>query len=186
MGVYLYPSGTETELKNAYIGEYIEEVFTFAWISGSTTNYKPISKSWYKVEKVIIQSNCIQNASSAWAYFFITSDTTRNYEWQLSFNIGSSNTSTFSGVRYRTGGSNIDEYRINSYVNYTTNNTFTMTFNRTWWELIVNWTTLSAEYSTSMTSVINTIMNSANIQYRQATSYATMWTQTVTVVYSKN
>jgi hypothetical protein len=30
MGVYLYPSGTETELKNAYIGEYIEEVFTFA------------------------------------------------------------------------------------------------------------------------------------------------------------
>jgi hypothetical protein len=22
MGVYLYPSGTETELKNAYIGEY--------------------------------------------------------------------------------------------------------------------------------------------------------------------
>jgi len=61
-----------------------------------------------------------------------------------------------------------------------------MTFGRTWFELIVNWTKLSASYSTSMANVINTIMNSANIQYRQATSSASMWTQTVTVVYSKN
>ena len=43
MWVYLYPSGTETELKNAYIGEYVEWQYVFDfqndWLQGCTLGW---------------------------------------------------------------------------------------------------------------------------------------------------
>ena len=44
MGVYLYPSGTETELKNAYIGEYHEYEYSYDFRNKSTTN---LTNDWW-------------------------------------------------------------------------------------------------------------------------------------------
>lgn len=184
---------TAVPLKNAYIGEYIEENYTFSWFTGSTseswtTVYNSISKSGCTVESVTITASCTPTSGYAYvgSYLYITADTTRNYEAQLSLNYGSWNTGTFSGIRYRTGGSNTDEYNVASYLNYTSTNTFTVEFTRTWWKLTMNWTNFSWTYGSGMSSVINTIMNSSNIQFRTNMTRSSVSQQTVTVGYTKN
>lgn len=165
----------------------VTETYTFSWISGSSqATYNSIAKSWYKVLSVVIEGTWTPNDASAWVYPRITYDTTRAYEWQLTFNIGSNNTWTFSWVRYRdTWWTNIDVYDIRSYVNYTATNTYKMTFNRDWWLLTINWTNLSGTYSSWMKTTIDTIMDSTTIQFRQGVTNASMSTQTVTVTYEQ-
>jgi hypothetical protein len=44
MNVYLYPSNTETELQNAYIGEYVKPItFTITWTETSNpASFNPV------------------------------------------------------------------------------------------------------------------------------------------------
>ena len=79
MGVYLYPSGTETELKNAYIGEYNTPPSTYQkveWIQSSWTQYIILWNSFKTSYKVVID---LQMAVIWWDYIplWIKYSTTR-------------------------------------------------------------------------------------------------------------
>jgi hypothetical protein len=74
MGVYLYPSGTETELKNAYIGEYTE--WRQPW--ANTIAYFPFMNDIQdKVWTATITTGVTPTKASVW--FTFTSSSTGNY-----------------------------------------------------------------------------------------------------------
>ena len=85
MGVYLYPSGTETELKNAYIGDY-QEIY---YIDLKNQTKAAIEAEWFSV----YEYGSVQYTSSWFAVWFVyktvdladVSKVTITVNWQWSW-----------------------------------------------------------------------------------------------------
>lgn len=120
MGVYLYPSGTETELKNAYIGEVIEYEWDFTdW----TNTIASLQSQWWNFNGKTV------SVSSSWFYHddgrilfspFSLSDVKKVVcEWIFQFNTSQSNWNIWYGslswASYQASGNTIPSYYSNKW-----------------------------------------------------------------------
>ena len=191
--ILIYPDGV-TE-KQVYPWE-ITETYTYSWWSWITQQkFYSIAKSWFKVTSINITGSWWPISSSVYNTLVdvsINKDNSRTYqEVMFALNLGTWNTWTFSWIRVRENSSTlIDSYQISSsHINYTSSNSYTIEYTRTWYNFTINWHQYSWTYTTSAKSVFDAILDSSTINFRMDTSAntnATIGTQTVTVTYKPN
>ena len=70
MGVYIYQSWVEKELKNAYIGEYHEYEYTYDFTTWSTSDLQ--SKWWTVPTGSVVNSSGYYNSSRNWNHMTIS------------------------------------------------------------------------------------------------------------------
>ena len=183
MNVYLYQNNTEKILKNDYIGEYIEETYTIASFSDSTSSWtaKSVSiyKSWYKITK--IQIEWWWNIASNWWTFPWIQDKVSSPNNYFIFQLNPPRESAS---------------RLTSKLNWQSQSPISFNFTATTYiykilftinkiEITINNTTYRWDNSTNMQSIITAIFNWQSPCWRQ---WAYQWTAndtTFTVTYEK-
>lgn len=176
----------EHELKNAYIGEYIEEVFTMAKIEGTSSSvysYLTIAKSWFTVKQVTIETEGKSNNTS--------------YSWNINCWIRANNNS-WNGYRFAwwVGQNNYFkiEYTDGSYHDIRTwlqwgstswLNTIKLVIGKDEWSITLNWTKTTWTNTATEKTIIQGIFNSGTICSRIQTVRGYIWPATITVIYEK-
>lgn len=151
MGVYLYPSGTETELKNAYMGEYdFAKYQGVEYIENNWTCYINTGlqvKDQYRLESKI---NCLQSVNNdngrvTWGYLGYESWTpwdwhVRLYAWWI--------------YNWWWGYGFLGNY-WKSWSGYSTNTAYEFEFSWISWNAYIkaNWTTTSSWSTTYSTTL---------------------------------
>jgi len=187
MNVYIWTSG---ELKNAYIGEYIEETFTISNVPNNNSNvYVNIAKSWKTVKEVTFELTANNNwgtsSSERDCYFRISwsNNTTNRYGWAAQFYNGV-NVNTFK-VLGRINNNADTEFKTWPSLQTNWINTLKLVIGRDWGTKIVNWASESWTYTTAEKNIVDTIMNSSTINaYASREWWVTISTVNITVTYS--
>ena len=169
---------TMAELKNAYIGEYIEETYTIdsfsdsSWWTTKTVNWY---KSWYKIKKIVIEWSCTLNSSWTIYPWIQSNDATESYTIFKFWGTSSSNMK----YSYRYGTAS----EINTGINATKSNMYTykITLTADTWVLVLNWNT----YSWQCDSTMENIINHQNFDCRVWLSYGTANNTIFTVTYEQ-
>ena len=187
MNVYIWTSG---ELKNDYIGEYVEQTYTITNVPNDNSNkYVNIAKSWYTVQSVTIWLT----STDSWntnnnTYFRISwsNNTTNRYWWCTIYNgTDYSITDLFRIVwrlNWATDTTFVDNVSINS-----SSNTVKLEIFRDSCKYTINWSTTTHTYETSEQNVVQTIMNSSTINaYVSRQNWCTISDVTITVTYTPN
>ena len=178
----------QPELKNAYIGEYIEETYTEAKFWNNTswvTKIQSIYKAWYKVTKIVYDT-----AISAWSdtsYWAVnieaiaTNTSTRFwayilFEWSISWNYAYKLFSPWETEQYDSPTSPIFWYttaHVEITPDYVSLSNWTWTINKTF------------NYSASSKAQIETYFSQSDIGVRLKAVYPYLWPTTITVTYEK-
>lgn len=180
MWVYIYQNWVEKEMKNAYIGEYVETIYTIPYFqdtSGSVLwqQFISIYKAGYRPVKVIINSkDCFKGTSSwwwryAWSYHAI-SITNWNIEWTSYLCtcdpwIWQSDNTPWIIKRLSWA---LTKYRAldnSSWFNLYWTNTIKFTIEEDKWEAVINWNTLSWTCTADEKSFIWTLFDSASLWF---------------------
>lgn len=173
MGVYLYSSGTENELQNAYIGEVVTQTYTDSINSNDANHFTNIAKSWFKVKSIHLIGNS-RYESSYWSqltsayYKFVNMNTltwtssnpsiaycsnSNEWIWQPS------NVPSIS-KRHNTGSSTWTVYRDfsnSSWFNQYGSWVLEWDFNEDWWTITINWHTTTYIATADEKSLIQTL-----------------------------
>ena len=172
----------EHELKNAYIGEYVEETYT---LTISSNNVQDKAKSWYRVKSVRMQGT-VSFSGSAQAYIGTMQSTT--WTWTPIYRVSIDKYTSPNSIWFYYWANRWTWYTYDKH-NETVNssNTLDATITRDWSSITWNWTTYSytytAEQKTNVLSVLDSATFSLNCSpYNE--SYVS-WTITFTVVYEK-
>ena len=173
---------TMAVLKNAYIGEYVEETYT---LTISSNNVQDKAKSWYRVKSVRMQGT-VSFSGSAQAYIGTMQSTT--WTWTPIYRVSIDKYTSPNSIWFYYWANRWTWYTYDKH-NETVNssNTLDATITRDWSSITWNWTTYSytytAEQKTNVLSVLDSATFSLNCSpYNE--SYVS-WTITFTVVYEK-
>lgn len=149
MNVYVWTSGT---LKKDYIGEYVEEIYKIASFSDSswwTVKYVNSYKSWYKIEKMIIEWSWTLNSN--WIILPWLENNNPPTAYIIYKFWGTSTNDMKCAYRYGTAS------EIETNINATKSNTYTykITLTADTWVLVLNWTIYSWQCDSTMKKIIN-------------------------------
>ena len=112
-------------------------------------------------------------SGSSSEYIWIKESSSRTYLYRLSLGLWSSPTGS---ITIKNGSSWSDARSISSsYINWTGNNTYTLTIWRTWWSLELNWHTTSFTYWSAEKTVVENILNNSSMMAEIIASNATLW-----------
>ena len=157
---------TMAELKNAYIGEYVEEVYTITGSSVPNDNsnvYKSIAKSWYTIQSVTIEISADNNGITTSSYRTVfcrlswSNNTTHRY-WLWFFFYDAGNENTLKIVWRKDNNSDVTFQTWPSLTSNWYNNAI-LTINRDWATRTVGWVSYSRTYTASEKSIVETVLN---------------------------
>lgn len=181
MWVYLYPSGTETVLKNAYIGEVWE--YTISNIPTTDTNvYVNVARSWKTIQSVTFKF-IVNRVSWGGAYIQMSSNNSNTMRYWPILEMDN-----WLRIRWRTSWSDTYFRTITTGYNSGGANNVEFTINRDGtWKVVCNWWITNYTATGSELTIIQTIMDLSNMNVYAAQNASWILTDNkvdVTVTYS--